>query len=102
MNNKIILIDMDGVLADYERGFLSAFRKAFPNHPHIPINERKAFYVRDDYPEELKDDVGSIYTARGFFLHLPVISGAKRALEDMLSRGHHVYICTSPLFRSVS
>jgi len=34
---------------------------------------------------------------RGFYLSLPVIAGAARALEEMLEAGHEVFVCTSPL-----
>lgn len=97
-DKKIILIDMDGVLADAEASFLAEYRKKFPNHFYLPIEE-KAFYIGHDYPPELKNDVHSIYQAEGFFLNLPLIPGAKEALEEMLAMGHDVRIATSPLLR---
>jgi 5'-nucleotidase len=95
MNKKIILIDMDGVLADFEAGFIKAWQRKFPKSPHIPLEKRKAFSVRNDYPKELEKDVESIYTAPGFFQNLPVIAGGKEALAKMEALGHEVFICTS-------
>ena len=96
MNKKVILIDMDGVLANFEAGFLAAWRKKFPHHPHIPLSERKSFYLEEDYPDGLGKDIESIFSAPGFFQNLNIISGSKEALTKMESLGHEVFICTSP------
>jgi len=95
MNKKIILIDMDGVLADFETGFLEAWKKKFPKSPHVPLEKRKVFSVRNDYPKELEKDVESIYRTPGFFQNLHVITGGKEALAKMEELGHEVFICTS-------
>lgn len=97
MNKKIILVDMDGVLADFEGRFLENWRKKFPNHPIIPLAERETFYLEEDYPDGLKKDIESIFRAPGFFQNLKIISGSKEALTKMESLGHEVFICTSPI-----
>jgi len=97
MNKKIILIDMDGVLADFEKGFLEAWKRKFPKNLHIPLEKRNTFSVRNDYPKELEKDVESIYRTPGFFQNLPVIAGGKEALAEMQTLGHEVFICTSPI-----
>jgi len=97
MNKKIILIDMDGVLADFEKGFLKEWRKKFPHHPHVPVEERKTFNLMESYPSGLKKDVESIYRTPGFFQYLPEIPGGKEALTKMQELGNEVFICTSPI-----
>lgn len=97
MNKKIILIDMDGVLANFEEGFLNAWRKKFPNHPHVPLEKRKTFSLIEDYPGGLEKDVQSIITTSHFFENLSVIKGGKEALTKMETLGHEVFICTSPI-----
>lgn len=99
MNKKIILIDMDGVLADFERGFLEAWKKKFPNHPHIPLDERKTFSVFDDYPSNLRGDVGKIAREPGFFQNLHEIDGGKEAINEIAGLGHEVFVCTKPIDR---
>lgn len=98
-NRKIILIDMDGVLADFEGAFLTQYRAKFPQHYYIPLEDRKEFAIFNEYPEELSEDVRSIYSASGFFKNLPIIDGAKEAVLKMQEFGHEVFICTSPINR---
>lgn len=97
MNKKIILVDMDGVLADFEARFLEIWKKKFPHHPHVPLEKRETFYLMESYPGGLEKDIDSIYTAPGFFQNLGVISGGKEALAEMQGLGHDVFICTSPI-----
>lgn len=94
---KLILIDQDGVLADFERGFYAAWQASGHPHPALPLEQRRSFYVRDDYPVELRAEVEAIYTAAGFYRDLPLIAGATEALTALLEQGHDVRICTSPL-----
>ncbi len=65
----LILIDQDGVLADFEHGFHAAWQANGYTHPALPIAERRTFYLRDDYPKRLQQEVESIYTAKGFYLN---------------------------------
>ena len=95
----LILVDQDGVLADFEHRLYQTWQQATPTHEHpgVAPHERRHFYAKDDYPEHLRDAVQRIYTAPGFFRNLPPIDGALDALQAMLARGHDVRICTSPL-----
>ncbi len=95
----IILIDQDGPLADFQRGFLKKWRARFPKEFFVPIHKRKNFYVRDDYPEDLRDKVETIYCEPEFYLNLQPVKGGIEAINIMLELGHDVRICTSPLSR---
>ena len=99
MDKKIILVDMDGVLANFEKGFLDSWKEKFPNLTHVPLTERKTFKVKDEYPEEIKKEVESIYVSPGFFRNLPIIEGSKNALIKMQELGHEVFICTKAISR---
>lgn len=44
-----VLVDMDGVLADFEGGLLRTFRRRFPEEPHVPLEERRGFFAREQY-----------------------------------------------------
>jgi 5'-nucleotidase len=92
-----ILVDMDGVIADLEQEFLQRWRKRHAEKFYVPLEKRTAFYVKDDYPEELKPMVDEILLEASFFREIIPVPGAKEALEEMQARGFEVFICTSPL-----
>lgn len=93
----LILLDQDGVLADFDRGFHAAWNALGHSHPALPPSQRSSFYVRDDYPAHLRELVEEIYTTPGFFRDLLPIDGALGAIQEILSLGHDIRICTSPL-----
>ena len=56
---KPILVDLDGVLADFEQGVQLAWRERHGAElPPLP-NGRQSFYLADDYPE-YKDELRAI------------------------------------------
>lgn len=44
-----VLVDMDGVLADFEAGLLRGFQRNFPREPYVPLEERRGFFAREQY-----------------------------------------------------
>lgn len=44
-----VLVDMDGVLADFEGGFLRKYRSRYPSEPYITMDERRGFWVSSQY-----------------------------------------------------
>lgn len=96
----VVLIDQDGVLADFERGILDAFRIKYPNAPFVALADRRGFYARDQYGPEWGETIEAIIHAEGFYRNLLAIAGTKAALEKMLEAGHDVFLCTSPLVTS--
>ncbi|MBW6451602.1 MAG: 5'-3'-deoxyribonucleotidase [DPANN group archaeon] len=92
-----ILVDMDGVIADFEKGFLTNFTEKYPEEQFIPLNKRTEFKPRDQYTIKQKPLVESIYNAPGFYTSLPPIDGGLDALKEISDKGHNVFICTSPL-----
>lgn len=98
-----VLVDMDGVLADFEGGFLKKYRAQYPKEPYIDLEDRRGFWVSEQY-EKLKPGLSekaiSIWEAKNFFLDLDPIDGAVEALKEMSSLPNtDVFICTSPIKR---
>ncbi len=92
-----ILVDMDGVVTDFEGGFLKLWREAYPDKPFVPIEQRTTFYLVEQYPTELQDFVRAIYSSPNFFRSLAPIDGCREALSELREMGHEVFICSSPL-----
>lgn len=44
-----VLVDMDGVLADFEGGFLRRYRSRYPTEPYIALDDRRGFWVSSQY-----------------------------------------------------
>ncbi|KAM4632250.1 5'(3')-deoxyribonucleotidase, mitochondrial [Discoglossus pictus] len=98
-----VLVDMDGVLADFEGGFLKKFRARYPNEPYITLEDRRGFWVSEQY-ENLKpglcEKAISIWESKNFFLDLDPIEGAVEAVKEMVNiENTDVFICTSPIKR---
>jgi 5'-nucleotidase len=88
---------MDGVLADFDGSFLNYWRELHPEKFFIPLEERSTFFVKDEYPDELKPLMSEIIWGPGFFRDMLPIVGGKEALTEMDEMGFEVFICTSPL-----
>ena len=100
-NLKHVLVDMDNVLIDLEKGFLHAWRENHPNLSYIPLEQRTTFFPKPQYVKEFgpeyESHINELCYAPGFLLNLPEIEGAFNALIDMDNLGHKVTIVTSPL-----
>ncbi|TRZ50691.1 5'-3'-deoxyribonucleotidase [bacterium] len=95
----VILVDMDDVLADFDGEFLKKWREEYPDKFYIPLDKRKSFYIKEEYPEELLGLVTGLYYKEGFARSLPEIQGATEGIKKLKEKGHDVFICTSPLMQ---
>lgn len=50
-----VLVDMDGVIADFEGGFLKKYQEKFPNEPFISLEDRRGFWVSTQYGDMRSD-----------------------------------------------
>lgn len=91
---RLLLIDQDGVLADFDQGVRRAWRHRYGTE--APIGQRRHFYLRDDIAPQHRAQLHAICTAPGFLAGLPPMSGSQDAVRQLLAHGHDVRICTSP------
>lgn len=91
-----ILVDMDGVIADFDQEFLQRWRKQHPDKFYIPMEKRTLFYVKDEYPDDLKPLVQEVLLGTDFFATMMPVPGAKEALHEMEASGFEIFICSSP------
>jgi 5'-nucleotidase len=98
---SVVLVDQDGVLADFEQALLKEMRRRHPGGPAIPAARRRIFSARQQYRDEHGAQwsrvVDTIIHDEGFYAGLPVIEGGPEALAQMRAAGHVVLLCTSPL-----
>ena len=94
-----ILVDQDGVLADFDAGWEADFADRWGLLAPVvgPLAERRSFKVDDQYPASWRDAVREVSTRPGFFESLPPVPGAVAGLHALAAAGHDVYICTTPL-----
>lgn len=95
---KTVLLDQDGVLTDFEEGFLHLWRQRHDGlHKGVAFNERRNFHLIDDYPSTCHTAIREMQREAGFFRSLPPIPGAIDAANELIRMGVEVRICTSPL-----
>lgn len=89
-----VLVDMDGVLADFD---LEIANRLAARHPHIPLAvSRTNFYVSEDYPEHAKL-IKAMSDEEGFFASLPLVDGALNGWQQIIDCGYRPRICSSPI-----
>ena len=76
-----VAVDMDDVIAEYSLGVEEAIRSRMPDIKPVAMADRKNFYVVDDYPKDLRDRIGGISKAPGFYGNLSVVPGSLKTLQ---------------------
>ena len=99
---KIVLIDLDGPLANLESKFLEIWRKRFPEEFFVPVEKRGTLYLSEEYPESLKEKTELVTNETGFFINLPPVPGSVNAVKNMVSDGFSVFICTAGIYKNDS
>ena len=92
-----ILIDMDGVIADLEKGFLRIWQEKYPEKSYISLERRNTHFIVDQYPKEYKELIQKVMSEKGFFLFLEPVEGSIQAINELQEMGVEIFICTVPL-----
>lgn len=92
----IVLVDMDGPLADFEEGH-QRFCEASGMPPETYGTSRKTWDILEVVEERWRAPILEGWHSPGFFAGLEPVKGAIHALHLLLSRGHDVFICTAPM-----
>jgi glycosyltransferase involved in cell wall biosynthesis/5'(3')-deoxyribonucleotidase len=88
----VILIDMDGVLVNWDKAFLEEW------NDRAPLDRKKSYYIEKCMPDSCYEpEAEIIFHQPGFFLKIEWMEGAKEALLEMEEAGFQIYIVTSPI-----
>jgi glycosyltransferase involved in cell wall biosynthesis len=91
----VILLDMDGVLVDWDKGFLSKWKNK------SIIDRSKSYYMEQCLLNmKYEKEITWIYHQKGFFRDLDWISGAKQAMKEMNEAGFQLYLVSSSVITS--
>ena len=95
----IILVDMDGTIADFNGGIEAIWEREFlPSFGHkFRAGDLIQFEIVEAFPKELQEIVRGIYLRKGFYENLLPLPGAMQALNQIRATGIEVFICTSPV-----
>lgn len=92
-----VLVDMDGVMADFEEPNNDIIRTYFPGI--IPMVNRTDFYFTDTYQSYAGVNARIELAVRqpGFIRAFPVVDGAVQGWKRILDAGYTPRVCSSPL-----
>lgn len=94
MAAPIVLVDMDGVLVDWDAGFAAHWGG------RSPIDRTKSYSMEACVPDEHVAAAKALYHSEGFFASLPPMAGGVAAVKAMAAMGYRVFICTAPVLSS--
>lgn len=91
----IVLVDMDGVIADFNSHLVHYAHEKL-GAPLLRPEQLDKFHSEECYKEEFRKAVSELSDDEGFFKALQPIEGALEALKEMEACGLRVFICTAP------
>jgi 5'-nucleotidase len=98
MKKPIVLLDMDGVLADYRAGLYKKWQERYPEEfteHHIPYEKDVRMSSVDTFSGEVLDHLMAIKNENGMFSDLQPVPGAVASAQKLAER-YNVRICTMP------
>lgn len=93
----IVLVDMDGTLADFSGRFVEQYNALYPAEP---IGSPTTWSMNEEIPEDRRGSFWQIVSKEGFFSGLDPLPGAIEAFHAMRDAGHDAVLCTSPFIAS--
>lgn len=100
-----VLLDMDGPLADFDAEFhrrCVAEGWQFDAGVCGPEDQRHRYFTDHMPKRKQRRKAREMVDGPGWFAGLPVTPGAQEGVEELLSRGHQVWVVTKPLATSAT
>lgn len=96
-DSLVVLVDMDGVLADFDRRIVELLA---PTCPGLHT-DRTDFYFKQAFPRYAAE-IGDVTVETGFFSSLPLVAGALEGWERIRRAGFAPRICSAPPAHSLT
>lgn len=93
----LVLVDMDGTIADLEGRFLEQYNALYPEDRAGPFKE---WDLAAGIPAQRREEAWRLLSKEGFFAGLDPLPGAIEAFHAMREAGNNVVLCTSPFISS--
>ena len=91
-SSLVVLVDMDGVLADFDRAVIEALKPTCPDI-RVSAHSHRLHRAFPAYAEQIK----TVTSARGFFSGLKPVQHAVAGWRLLAELGYQPRICSSPL-----
>lgn len=88
----IVLVDMDGVLANWDKHYSKMLAHHYPDAVEIPYEERPFLSPH----KVMSEQEAFIQSLPGYYRDLEPIEGGLAALEELEANGHDVRLCSTP------
>lgn len=92
-----ILVDLDGVLADFDGAFAAVWSNRYPNRALPDPATQSSPRIVKALPTEWHGDAHALIGAPGFYRTLPTIDGAIDGVRQLAGTFPDVWICSTPL-----
>lgn len=93
---RTVLVDIDGVSADFEAPILAAIEQ---HHPHIkrlnPNEYPPSLYIHENYPAEHADTIWSVINEPTYERRLPLMPHVIEGWAALLEAGYDPRFCTT-------
>lgn len=99
--NQRLLLDMDGPLAAFDLHFWNRCTDQGWGFNVAGPHEQTARFFTDHMPDKAQRALArKMVESPGWFRELPVTEGAQQGVQDLLSQGVQIWVCTKPLAAS--
>lgn len=94
--DRVVLVDMDNTLVDYDLEFGKRWMQAHPSNTLDQIKARQHFELEQNFSADLKPIATEIMSQPGFFISFQPTPYALEAVQEMEAAGLFVFLCTAP------